>query len=52
MFGRGERGWRKGKTNPFPIAVFVLLVRGVQIYAVEPADGERHDDLDEPEDGV
>ena len=30
----------------------MLLVRGMQIDAIQSADGERHDDLDEAEDGV
>jgi hypothetical protein len=46
----GERGERE--TNPFSIAVLVLLVRAIQIHAIESADGEREDDLDEAEDGV
>jgi len=47
-----EEGRREGKTNPFPVAVFVLLVRFVQIHAVETADCEGHDYLHEAEDGV
>jgi hypothetical protein len=43
--GRGRR------TYPFPIAVFVLFVRGVEVHSVEAADCEREDHLDEAEDG-
>jgi hypothetical protein len=41
-----------GETHPFPIAMPVLLVPFIQIYAVEAADSEGHDHLDEAEDGV
>jgi hypothetical protein len=47
--GLGEK-WRE--TNPFPVRVLVLLVGFVQIHAVETADGECHDYLDEAEDGM
>jgi len=51
--GGGARGGEKrGETNPFPVRVLVLLVCFVQIHAVETADGEGHDDLDEAEDGM
>jgi hypothetical protein len=43
---------REGETNPFPIAVLVFLVRAIQIHAIQSADSEREDDLDESEDGV
>lgn len=35
------------RPNPFPIAVLVLLMRGMEIHPVQPADREREDDLDE-----
>ena len=44
-----ERG---RQANPFPIAVFVLLVRGGEVHAVETAHRQREDELDEAEDGV
>lgn len=52
--GGGARGGgeKRGETNPFPVRVLVLLVGFVQIHAVETADGEGHDDLDEAEDGM
>lgn len=40
------------ETNPFPICVLVLLVRGAEINAVQSTDCEREDQLDEPEDAV
>jgi len=58
VIGRwGERGKRKegreeGETNPFPITILMLLIRSVQIDAIEAADGEREHELDEAEDGV
>lgn len=39
------------RTYPFPIAVFVLFVRGVEVHSVEAADCECEDHLDEAEDG-
>lgn len=38
--------------DPFPITVLVLLIRLMQIHAIETADSEREDDLYEAEDGV
>ncbi len=49
---RSQRRGCRRETNPFPVRVLVLLVCFVQIHAVETADGERHDDLDEAEDGM
>jgi hypothetical protein len=46
-------GKRVGKGKyPFPIAVFMLLVRSMQIHAIKSADREREDELYEAEDGV
>jgi hypothetical protein len=50
LAGKGGEG-RRG-TNPFPITVLVLLIRFMQVHAIETADRESHDDLDEAEDGV
>jgi hypothetical protein len=50
--GRGEVNRKGRETNPFPIRVLVFLVRFIQVYAVEAADSESHDDLYEAEDGV
>ena len=52
LMGCRDGGGGEGKTNPFPVAVFVLLVRFVEIHAVQTADCECHDYLHEAEDGV
>ena len=45
-------GWEKRKTNPFPVAVFMLLVGCMQINTVETTDREGENQLDEAEDRV
>ena len=47
------KGWDgMRRAYPFSIAVFVLAVCLVQIHAVETADCEGEDELDEAEDGM
>ena len=48
----GERVGEGGKRYPFSVGILMLLVCVVQVYAVEAADGEREDELEEAEDGV
>lgn len=51
LVGEGGEGGL-GREYPFPIRVLVRLVRMVQVDAIQTADSEREDELEEAEDGV
>ncbi len=43
---------RRGRTYPFPVAVFAFSICFVQVDAIEATDCEREDELDKAEDGM
>ncbi len=46
----GER--RRGRTYPFPIAIFAFSICFVQVDAIETTDCEREDELEKAENGM
>jgi len=50
--GDGREGGDDFGVDPFPVAVFIFSVCSVEVDAIETADCEGEDELEEAEDGV